>query len=69
MIVKKPAHPVPQLATFELDDYREQLEHAVQVTPDHTADRELLQKRLAEVLDEQQDRRQQASRGAWKDEE
>jgi hypothetical protein len=54
--VEPPAHPLPALTTWELRDYRRQLEHALAVVPERTPARDLLQGRLAEVLAEQDSR-------------
>ena len=54
--VKTPPWPVGQLATFELRDYRRELEHAIERTPEQTAERETLGQRLAEVLIEEETR-------------
>jgi hypothetical protein len=54
--VPQPQHPVPALTTFELRDYRRDLEHALTTLPGHAATRELLQDRLAEVMGEQESR-------------
>jgi hypothetical protein len=45
-----PPHPLHALTTFELRDYRRELEHALKVLPEHTEVRELLRQKLAEVL-------------------
>jgi hypothetical protein len=54
--VDPPAHPLPALTTWELRDYRRQLEHALTTLPEHGRDRDLVQGRLAEVLAEQDSR-------------
>lgn len=54
--VPEPQHPVPALTTFELRNYRCELEHALTALPGHAAARELLRDRLAEVLGEQESR-------------
>jgi hypothetical protein len=51
-----PAHPLPALATFELDRYRRELEYALRGLPIGAASRPELQRRLAEVMAEQQSR-------------
>jgi hypothetical protein len=61
VIVDAPPHPVDALTTFELSNYRRDLEHALTVppagtSPEHAAARELLQNRLGEVLGEQESR-------------
>lgn len=55
-IVRKPKWPVAQLATWELRDYRERIEHALTGVSEGTADSEQLRKQLAEVVSEQQSR-------------
>lgn len=52
--VQAPPWQVGQLATFELRDYRSQLEHAIERA--ESPDREVLQARLTEVLNEQDTR-------------
>ncbi len=54
--VKRPEWPVGQLATFELRDYREELEQALDGLPGESAERDQLQQRLAEVISEQESR-------------
>lgn len=54
--VKPPRWPVPQLVTFELRDYRQRLEQALAGLPEQSADREVIQQRLAEVIGEQDER-------------
>jgi hypothetical protein len=59
--VSQPQHPVDALTTFELSNYRRELEHALTAppagtSPEHAAARELLQDRLGEVLGEQESR-------------
>jgi hypothetical protein len=46
------------LTTYELRDYRRQLEHALKTLPGHAEVRALLQERLTGVLNEQQARAQ-----------
>jgi hypothetical protein len=63
--VEQPKHPMHALTTYELSRYRRDLEHALEVLPEHAAVRSLLQQRLTDVLDEQHSRtQQQASRPA-----
>jgi hypothetical protein len=50
--VRIPKWPVGQLATFELRDLRAELERALAGISGRTADGELLQQRLAEVISE-----------------
>jgi hypothetical protein len=54
--VPAPAHPLPALTTFELRDYRRDLEHALAALPAHAPVRGLLQDKLAAVLAEQDSR-------------
>ena len=54
--VRAPAHPLPALTTFELRDYRRDLEHALAALPDHVPARGLLQGKLGEVIAEQESR-------------
>lgn len=60
--VPQPGHPVPALTTFELRNYRRELEHALTTLPEHAPVRGLLQDRLAEVLAEQESRAEIATR-------
>jgi hypothetical protein len=59
--VRIPKWPVGQLATFELRDLRAELERALAGISGRTADGELLQQRLAEVISEQESRDMAAS--------
>jgi hypothetical protein len=64
--LRVPSHPVPALTTYELRDYRRQLEHAL---ADHVIGRApiagQLRETLAEVLAEEQSRvRLQQANGA-----
>jgi len=54
--VQPPKHPTHALTTYELADYRRELEHALKSVPAHAEVRELLRTRLAEVLAEQEAR-------------
>ena len=54
--VQPPKHPMYALTTYEIRNYRRDLEHALKVLPEHAAARDLLQARLAEVLAEQESR-------------
>jgi hypothetical protein len=54
--VEPPEHPLHALTTYELSRYRRELEHALKALPQHAAVRELLSKKLAEVLAEQESR-------------
>jgi hypothetical protein len=56
--VEKPKHPTYALTTYELRDYRRQLEHALKTLPGHAKVRTLLQQRLTDVLTEQDSRTQ-----------
>jgi hypothetical protein len=62
--VEQPKHAMHALTTYELARYRRELEHALKTLPRHAEVRMLLQRRLTDVLDEQQARAQlqQASR-------
>jgi hypothetical protein len=53
--VDPPQHPLPALTTYELRDYRRQLEQAIATIGDPAHNQ--LQARLDEVLAEQDDRR------------
>ena len=44
------------LTTYELRNYRRELEHSLKTLPEHAQVRALLQQRLAEVLAEQDSR-------------
>jgi hypothetical protein len=57
-IVAPPEHPLPALTTFELRDYRRDLEQALATLGPPARDQ--LQARLDEVLAEQNDRRRRA---------
>ncbi len=54
--VPPPKHPMHALTTYELRDYRRELEHALKTVPEHAGVRELLRAKLAEVLAEQEAR-------------
>jgi hypothetical protein len=54
--VQPPKHPTHALTTYELHDYRRELEHALKTVPEHAGVRELLRANLAEVLAEQEAR-------------
>jgi hypothetical protein len=47
---------VHALTTYELKNFRRELEHSLRALPEHVAVRVLLQQRLAEVLAEQDSR-------------
>jgi len=57
-IFEKPKHPMHALTTYELARYRRELEHALKTLPGRAEVRVLLQRRLTDVLDEQQARTQ-----------
>ena len=54
--IPQPGHPVHALTTFELRNYRRELEHALAAVPGHAPVRGLLQDKLTEVLAEQESR-------------
>jgi hypothetical protein len=54
--MQPPPHPTSQLTTYELRDYRRELEHALKTLPAHAAARDLLTQRLTDVLAEQEAR-------------
>ena len=56
MTVEQQAHPVHALTTYELKNYRRELEQSLRALPEHVAVRVILQQRLAEVLAEQDSR-------------
>ena len=56
MSVEQPPHPVHALTTYELKNYRRELEHSLKALPEPVAVRVLLQQCLAEVLAEQDSR-------------
>jgi hypothetical protein len=58
MAIEQPPHPMHSLTTYELKNYRRELEHALKTIPEHAQVRELLQQRLAEALAEQDSRNQ-----------
>jgi hypothetical protein len=65
--VDQPAHPLPALATFELDGYRRQLEHAIGFydrTDPAAAALAGLREHLAEAIAEQEDQARIAARNA-----
>ncbi len=59
--VRPPEHPVPAMTTYELANYRRELEHALSVLPGHVPVRDLLQGKLAGVVAEQDTRARIAS--------
>ena len=54
--IPQPGHPLHALTTYELRDYRRELESALAVVPEDVPARALLQDRLAGVLAEQHSR-------------
>jgi hypothetical protein len=56
MAIEQPPHPMHSLTTYELRNYRRELEHSLKTIPEHAQVRELLQQRLSEVLAEQDSR-------------
>ena len=56
MAIQQPPHPMYALTTYELRNYRRELEHSLKTLPEHAQVRALLQQRLAEVLAEQDSR-------------
>jgi len=53
---QEPAHPVAALTTYELRDYRGQLERALRKLPAHAEVRALIRRKLDDVLAEQDSR-------------
>jgi hypothetical protein len=53
---QEPAHPLYSLVTYELRDYRRQLEHALAKLPEHAEVRTLLRAKLDDVVREQESR-------------
>jgi len=61
-----PRWPACELATWELRDYRHQLETALSHAAQHSADHQVIQKRLREVTAEQDERAHvRAVPGSW----
>jgi hypothetical protein len=56
MTIEQPPHPVQALTTYELRNYRRELEQSLGALPEHVAMRVILQQRLAQVLAEQDSR-------------
>jgi hypothetical protein len=54
--VEPPKHPLHALASYELQNYRRELERALRALPEHATVRKVLQENLAEVLAEQESR-------------
>jgi hypothetical protein len=61
--VEQPKHPVHALTTYELRDYRGQLERALKKLPEHAEVRTLIRRRLDTVLKEQDERARHSSGG------
>jgi hypothetical protein len=59
--VEQPKYPVHALTTYELCDYRGQLERALTELPEHAEIRMLVQQRLNAVLKEQDERARHSS--------
>ncbi len=59
--VQQPKHPTSQLTTYELKNYRRELENALRHLPEHIPARELLRGKLAGVVAEQDARARIAS--------
>jgi hypothetical protein len=62
-IVNQPKHPLPALTTYELRDYRRDLETAIALFDQQTPvppDRDRLQAELDDVVAEQDDRKRLA---------
>jgi hypothetical protein len=55
-IPRQPKYPVGELATWELRDYREQLEKAEAHFPADSAERQIIASRLLSVVAEQNSR-------------
>jgi hypothetical protein len=62
--VSQPKHPVSQLTTYELRDYRRQLEHAIADLPPPAPVQADLRRRLDEVIAEQDHRASAAGAAA-----
>jgi hypothetical protein len=65
--VRMPEWPLNQLVTYELRDLRAELEKTLPGLPEQSADRQLLEQRLAEVISEQGARETPADAGQWAD--
>ncbi len=57
MTIEQPPHPMQALTTYELRNYRRELEQSLEALPEQVAVRVILQQRLAQVLAEQDSRR------------
>jgi hypothetical protein len=64
-VPKLPPHPVDQLATWQLRDYRTALESALPNAASGSADKTLIERRLAEVTAEQTERVSARMRAAY----
>jgi hypothetical protein len=56
MTIEQPPHPVQALTTYELRNYRRDLEQSLGALPEQVAMRVILEQRLAQVLAEQDSR-------------
>ena len=56
MTIEQPPHPVQALTTYELRNYRRELEQSLGALPEHVAVRVILQQRMAQVLAERDSR-------------
>ena len=56
MSIQQPPHHTHALTTYELKNYRRELEHSLKTLPEHAQVRVQIQQRLAEVLAEQDSR-------------
>jgi len=65
--IDRPLHPLPQMTSSEIDGYRRNLQNALSADAgaENSATREVLRKRLADVLEEQADRRRIATTGSY----
>jgi hypothetical protein len=63
MSIQQPPHPTHALTTYELKNYRRELEHSLKTLPEHAEVRALLQQRLTEVVTEQESRTGTAADG------
>jgi hypothetical protein len=55
-VTPQPVHPLPAMTTYELRDYRRDLEHALTAAPHDDPARAQIQQQLTAVLAEQDDR-------------
>jgi hypothetical protein len=60
--VEQPKHPIPALTTYELRDYRRDLERAIKGISSDAPVQADLKRRLDEVIGEQEQRQKAASR-------